>query len=54
MMSLTGNSEFGTRENFLQAFPSVCATVSIIIYKNIEINVKIDTFIIIIRFPIQH
>lgn len=28
MMSLTGNSEFGTRENFLQAFPSVCATIS--------------------------
>ena len=29
MMSLTGNSEFGTRQNILQAFPSLCEPVPV-------------------------
>ena len=29
MMSFTGNSEFGTRQNILQAFPSLCEPVPV-------------------------
>ena len=29
MMSFTGNSEFGTRQNILQVFPSLCEPVPV-------------------------